>query len=75
MIIILIGNSLNRLNKFEEAIKMFDKALQIDPYLEEAYINKGMGLNISRKFLWWSWLVKLGNPNEWKGITNKSKKY
>ena len=33
--------SLNSLGRFDDAIKMYDKALQINPQYFEAYINKG----------------------------------
>ena len=35
------GNSLNSLGRLEDAIKMYDKALQINPQSFEAYSNKG----------------------------------
>ena len=35
------GNSLDSLGRFEDAIKMYDMALQINPQLFEAYSNKG----------------------------------
>ena len=35
------GNSLHGLGRFEDAIKMHDDALQINPQCIEAYTNKG----------------------------------
>ena len=35
------GSSLNSLGRFEDAIKMYDMALQINPQFFEAYSNKG----------------------------------
>ena len=35
------GNSLHGLGRFEEAIKMYDKALLINPQYFEAYSNIG----------------------------------
>ena len=35
------GSSLNSLGRFEDAIKMYDKALQINPQCSAAYYNKG----------------------------------
>ena len=35
------GNSLNNLRRFEDTIKTYDKALQINPQCYEAYSNKG----------------------------------
>ena len=35
------GNTLGNLGRFEDAIKMYDKTLQINPQSFEAYSNKG----------------------------------
>ena len=35
------GNSFESLGRFEDAIKMYDMALQINPQLFVAYSNKG----------------------------------
>ena len=35
------GNALNNLGKFEEAIKMSDRALKINPNSLESCVNKG----------------------------------
>ena len=37
-----IGNSLYDLKQFEEAIQMYDKAIQLNPQDSEAYNNKGL---------------------------------
>ena len=36
-----IGVSLNNLKRFDEAIQMYDKAIQLNPQYSKAYNNKG----------------------------------
>ena len=38
---IFIGVSLENLKRFEEAIQMYDKAIQLNPPFSQAYNNKG----------------------------------
>ena len=35
------GNALNNLNKYDEAIKAYDKAIEINPQNSMAWYNKG----------------------------------
>jgi len=44
------GMALNVLNKFDEAIKAFDKAIEIDSQKSEALRGKGRVLNILNKY-------------------------
>ena len=39
------GMALNALNKSDEAIKAYDKAIEIDPQKSEAWNNKGVALD------------------------------
>ena len=39
------GNVLSDLNKFDEAITAYDKAIEINPQSSEAWNNKGKALN------------------------------
>ena len=36
-----IGNSLRKIKRFEEAIQMYDKAIQLNPQNSQAHNNKG----------------------------------
>ena len=36
-----LGTSLDELKRYDEAIKMYDKAIQLNPSYSEAYNNKG----------------------------------
>ncbi|HEY9205282.1 MAG TPA: tetratricopeptide repeat protein, partial [Candidatus Methanoperedens sp.] len=47
---VVYGNELFSMEKYEEAIKSFDKSLQIDPGNNTAWNNKGMALARSGKF-------------------------
>ncbi len=47
---VVSGNELFSMKKYEEAIKSFDKSLQIDPGNNTAWNNKGMALAKSGKF-------------------------
>ncbi len=38
------GDSLNRLNKYQEAIELYDQAIQIDPSNINAINDKGVSL-------------------------------
>ena len=37
-----LGQTLKILKRFDEANKLFDKAIEIDPYNSEVYFHKGM---------------------------------
>ena len=37
----ILGISLNKLKRYEESIRMYDKCIQLSPYDSEAYNNKG----------------------------------
>jgi tetratricopeptide (TPR) repeat protein len=43
-------NALNKLNKFGEAIKTYDKAIEINSQYSKAWINKGIALTKLNKF-------------------------
>jgi tetratricopeptide (TPR) repeat protein len=45
-----IGVALTNLNKCDESIAYFDKAIEIDKEFAEAYANKGEALNILKKY-------------------------
>jgi len=44
------GDSLNNQGKFDEAIKCYDKAIQLDPKIADAWNNKGESLRNKGKF-------------------------
>ena len=42
-----VGRSLNNLERYEEAVQMFDEALKLNPENSYAYIFKGLKLHIN----------------------------
>ena len=44
------GDALTKLNKSDEAIKAFDKAIEINPHDSDAWNNKGNALNKLDKY-------------------------
>ena len=44
------GNALIILNKYDEAINPYDKAIKINPYNSKAWYNKGVSLSKLGKF-------------------------
>ena len=56
------GLALNSLGKYDEAIKCYDKAIEIDPDDADTWNNKGLALN------------SLGNDDEAKKCYDRSKK-
>jgi tetratricopeptide (TPR) repeat protein len=38
------ANSLRMLNRFEESVKSYNRAIELNPYYSEAYNNKGLAL-------------------------------
>jgi len=45
------GSSLNDLEKYEEAIKAYDEAIQINPEYDDAWFCKGIALNSLEKYV------------------------
>ena len=40
--IYILGDALQYIDKFDDAIKMYDRALKINPNFQYAYLNKGL---------------------------------
>ena len=55
------GLALNSLGRYDEAIKCYDKAIEIDPNDADAWNNKGLALN------------SLGNNDEAKKCYDRSR--
>jgi Flp pilus assembly protein TadD len=45
------GDSRGRLNKYDEAITAYDKAIEINPNDSDAWYNKGVALDNLNKFI------------------------
>lgn len=55
-----LGNCYDRLNKLDEAIEHYDKAIGVDPYHADAWYNKGQAL------------IKKGNCSEGEQCISKA---
>ena len=69
-----LGNALKNLNRFEEALSSFDKAIEINPNFADAYFKlSNIFLNIPRILLKdeaESYKAKFGN-SYWESILNE----